>query len=147
MLFDASGRSSKRACAEDFGSALRMPFSLRTNFIDSHISLRCCFAALETLRVRKLDGDILHATQNCPKDNFPEFVHFVMEPSGKQMGWHLGFESAETSFREPPTHLCIGLRKLLRAKLLLQLPFVGMANVLPPCVVLCVPSCMPSIRC
>jgi len=107
MLSDNPGFSITRVCADDFGSALRALNSLKTHasifklardVAGLHLKPSKCVLIITCI---KLDDITRFAIRNWLRENVPEFSEFLIQESGKYLGWHLGNNSRITSFKDP----------------------------------------------
>ena len=107
FLSDGPKLSVTRVCADDFGSAMR---NLRTIKIQASIFRLAQRTTGMHLKPEKcvlivscgaLSDQLVGWVRQWLHENVPEFKHFRIESSGKYLGWVLGLQSQELSFKEP----------------------------------------------
>ena len=106
-LSDGPGHSITRVCADDFASAL---LQLRTLFLHSSIFNLARKVAGLHLKPSKcvliiscmfLSDDLKYAIRNWLVENIPEFSEFAICSYGKYLGWWLGVDSVNISYKAP----------------------------------------------
>jgi len=106
-LSDDPGCSVTRICADDFGSCLQVLKTLKIHA--SIFGLASCVAGLHLkpgkcvliITCTELTELLRQAIQNWLRENVPEFAEFRIQASGKYLGWILGVDSVNMSYKDP----------------------------------------------
>jgi len=107
LLSDWPGNSITRVCADDFGSALTALKTLRTHYSIFNVASQVAGLHLKPSKCViivscvELSDAIVLAIKNWLSEHVPGFLEFSVKPSGKYLGWWLGVDSVNMSYKDP----------------------------------------------
>jgi len=107
MLSDNPGYSLTRVCADDFGSALKVLKTLKTHFSIFNVASQIAGLHLKPSKCViivsccLLTEEVEFAIRSWLRLHVPAFKDFLIQQSGKYLGWNLGVNAVSISFKDP----------------------------------------------
>ena len=107
LISDGPRLSVTRVCADDFGSTLRRLEVLKIQVTVFKLAARLAGLVLKPCKcvliitVVKLTPALKSAIKVWLGDFVPEFKDFLIQESGKFLGWYIGIDATRISFRAP----------------------------------------------
>ena len=106
-LSDGPKLSATRVCADDFGSALKRLHTLKRQASIFRVAAKACGLHLKPEKCVliftgiEITEEFLFALRNWLKENTPELADIQVATSGKFLGWRLGVNGNQLSWKDP----------------------------------------------